>query len=253
MRRKGFTLIELLVVIAIIVILAAILYPAFAATRRAAYNAACLSNLKQVGLAVSMYTQDYDEAFPAACSMGDRWPATHDAQPADWPVHKTPFAWEVVAPYVKNTAIWRCPGDTGFISGTDGQGNPIVDFRPNTFSHIIPGETSAVGSSYQYNTSLAWVDPDPGSPDPNEQKGNYWSPLTVGNIQKPADTFVIAEPAGHWHNATLAPPPPLRTASNDTRNTYHYNGVMVDGHAKSVSRAFATDRVNGWSRPRRLY
>src|SRR5436190_15390928 len=91
MRRKGFTLIELLVVVAIIVILAGILYPVFAATRRAAYNAACLSNLKQIGLAVSMYAQDYDEAFPAACSLADRWPATHDAQPDDWPKHKTPF------------------------------------------------------------------------------------------------------------------------------------------------------------------
>jgi prepilin-type N-terminal cleavage/methylation domain-containing protein len=253
MRRKGFTLIELLVVIAIIVILAAILFPAFAAARRAAGNAACLSNLKQVGLAISMYTQDYDEAFPAACSMADRYPATHDAQPFDWPTHKTPYAWEVVAPYVKNTAIWRCPGDVGFTAGTDAQGNPILDFRPNTFSHIIPGESLPVGSSYQYNTNLAWVDPDSTSPDPNEQHGYYWSPLTVSNIQKPADIFVVAEPAGHWHNATLAPLPPFRNASNDTRNTYHYNGVMADGHAKSVSRAVATDPVNGWSRPRRLY
>lgn len=252
MRRKGFTLIELLVVVAIIVILAGILYPVFAATRRAAYNAACLSNLKQVGLAVSMYAQDYDEAFPAACSMADRWPATVDAQPADWPKHKTPFAWEVVAPYVKNPGIWRCPGDVGF-TVSDPTGKPVVDFRPNTFSHIIPGETLPCGSSYQYNTNLAWVDPDPSSADPHEQQGYYWSPLTVASIQSPADTFVFAEPAGHWHNATLAPPPPLRTASNDTRNTYHYNGVMVDGHAKSVSRAFATDRKVGWSRPRSKY
>jgi prepilin-type N-terminal cleavage/methylation domain-containing protein len=252
MRRKGFTLIELLVVIAIIVILAGILFPAFASARRSAYNAACISNLRQVGLAVSMYTQDYDEAFPAACSLTDRYPQTVDAQPPDWPAHKTPFAWVVVAPYVKNPSIWRCPGDIGF-TVSDGGGNILVDFRPNTYSHIIPGETSACGSSYQYNTNLAWVDPDPNSPDPNEQKGNYWLPLTVGNIQNPADTFVVSEPAGHWHNSVLAPLAPFRNASNDTRNTYHYNGVCVDGHAKSVSRAFATDRVTGWSRPRRLY
>src|ERR1051325_625244 len=71
MRRRGFTLIELLVVVAIIVILAGIRYSVFAATRRAAYNAACLSNLKQIGLAVSMYSQDYDEAFPLACGLMD--------------------------------------------------------------------------------------------------------------------------------------------------------------------------------------
>src|SRR6476620_477935 len=89
MRRKGFTLIELLVVIAIIVILAGILFPAFAATRRAANNAACISNLKQVGMAVSMYSQDYDETFPRACDMTDRHPVIVKAQP-DWPV-RTPF------------------------------------------------------------------------------------------------------------------------------------------------------------------
>src|SRR5438445_509765 len=87
MRRKGFTLIELLVVVAIIVILAGILYPVFAATRRAAYNAACLSNLKQIGLAVSMYTQDYDETFPTACCQTDR--AIGKAQPANWPKSTT--------------------------------------------------------------------------------------------------------------------------------------------------------------------
>src|SRR5439155_13063114 len=89
MRRKGFTLIELLVVVAIIVILAGILYPVFAATRRAAYNAACLSNLKQIGLAVSMYTQDYDEAFPLACGVMDR---DIGAVQPDYPT-LTPYLW----------------------------------------------------------------------------------------------------------------------------------------------------------------
>src|SRR5207247_11229829 len=100
MRRKGFTLIELLVVIAIILILAGILFPAFATARRSATNAVCLSNLKQIGMAVSMYTQDYDEAFPAACDMFDRHPVVVRAQPPDWPTHVTPYFWEVVAPYV---------------------------------------------------------------------------------------------------------------------------------------------------------
>src|SRR4051812_20925292 len=72
MRRKGFIIIELLVVLAILVILAGILYPAFASARRVAYNAVCLSNLKQIGLANSMYLQDYDEAFPVACNQFDR-------------------------------------------------------------------------------------------------------------------------------------------------------------------------------------
>jgi prepilin-type N-terminal cleavage/methylation domain-containing protein len=61
---KGFTLIELLVVIAIIAILAAILFPVFAQARDKARAASCLSNNKQIGLAVAMYLQDYDNTYP---------------------------------------------------------------------------------------------------------------------------------------------------------------------------------------------
>jgi prepilin-type N-terminal cleavage/methylation domain-containing protein len=62
--RLGFTLIELLVVIAIIAILAAILFPVFSRARDKAQQAACISNLKQVGQAMGLYVDDYDETFP---------------------------------------------------------------------------------------------------------------------------------------------------------------------------------------------
>jgi prepilin-type N-terminal cleavage/methylation domain-containing protein len=62
--NKGFTLIELLIVIAIIAILAAILFPVFARARENARKASCLSNLKQIGLGLMQYVQDYDEKYP---------------------------------------------------------------------------------------------------------------------------------------------------------------------------------------------
>src|SRR5436190_15533824 len=97
MRRNGFTLIELLVVIAIIAILAAILFPVFAQARDKARQATCLSNLKQLGNAQMMYTQDYDETYPKA------YHALPDG--SDW-------AWYLeIQPYAKNTSIFRCPSD----------------------------------------------------------------------------------------------------------------------------------------------
>src|SRR5438105_13500688 len=72
-RRVAFTLIELLVVIAIIAILAAILFPVFAQARDKARQAACLSNLKQVGSGLAMYVQDYDERLPNCCQWGRAW------------------------------------------------------------------------------------------------------------------------------------------------------------------------------------
>lgn len=91
-QRRGFTLIELLVVIAIIAILAAILFPVFARARDKARQTSCLSNTKQMGLALLQYLQDYDETFPVD---------TYDNQNTWWGVY--------VQPYVKNTSIWRCP------------------------------------------------------------------------------------------------------------------------------------------------
>jgi prepilin-type N-terminal cleavage/methylation domain-containing protein len=68
-RKAAFTLIELLVVIAIIAIIAAILFPVFAAARDKARQAACFSNLKQIGYALHMYLEDYDDRLPACCSL----------------------------------------------------------------------------------------------------------------------------------------------------------------------------------------
>ncbi|GIV21426.1 MAG: hypothetical protein KatS3mg023_3177 [Armatimonadota bacterium] len=79
MKRHAFTLIELLVVIAIIAILAAILFPVFAQAREKARQTSCLSNFKQIGLSVRMYSQDYDEKFPMGTYPGARnWEVNPD-------------------------------------------------------------------------------------------------------------------------------------------------------------------------------
>lgn len=111
--RRAFTLIELLVVIAIIAILAAILFPVFARARETARSASCKSNLKQLGTAVMMYTQDYDETLPYHYYGGGgaalRYP--RDGQQYintdDYAVPADQFY-----PYVKSREVFSCPSSS---------------------------------------------------------------------------------------------------------------------------------------------
>jgi prepilin-type N-terminal cleavage/methylation domain-containing protein len=92
-RHSGFTLIELLVVIAIIAILAAILFPVFARAREKGRQTTCMSNLKQLGLALMQYAQDYDEHWPSS----------------DWWGYK-----KVILPYVKADLVFKCPSEGSY-------------------------------------------------------------------------------------------------------------------------------------------
>ncbi len=115
-RVSGFTLIELLVVIAIIAILAAILFPVFAQTREKARQTACTSNMRQMGLAVLMYAQDYDETLPLAAT----------ATPMGF------LNWHhLTDPYVKNKQVWICPSAT--LPIRDGLGNLVCQYGFNTY------------------------------------------------------------------------------------------------------------------------
>ena len=124
--RRGFTLIELLVVIAIIAILAAILFPAFARARENARRASCQSNLKQIGLGIMQYTQDYDEKLPEFNPSGLGWAF-------------------VIQPYLKSTQMFQCPSDS-------------VGSNPNYDADNVTGAYAGKGSftDYAYNLNLGW-------------------------------------------------------------------------------------------------
>jgi len=156
-KRHGFTLIELLVVIAIIAILAAILFPVFARAREAARRANCISNVKQLCLAVLMYANDWNEFMPACvpgtsnnngaahpvnayiqgicgtsagCLGGDNWDLCAGA--GQWKLA------DMAAPYVKNDGLFVCPTlkqvvSRGMAYGIDNKAGGKTDSSADTF------------------------------------------------------------------------------------------------------------------------
>jgi prepilin-type N-terminal cleavage/methylation domain-containing protein len=125
-RKTAFTLIELLVVIAIIAILAAILFPVFAQAREKARAISCISNLKQLGLGIMQYSQDYDERNPYVYG--------NNGTP-DW-------SWcTIVYPYIKNIGVYSCPDDT-YNRGSndyDSNGNKLnAPLRKVSYSLTLP-------------------------------------------------------------------------------------------------------------------
>lgn len=100
-RKHGFTLIELLVVIAIIAILAAILFPVFAKAREKARQTVCLSNTRQLGTAVMMYAQDWDDVYPPTYLYNNGLNGSNG---------RTHIS-SLTLPYVRNEQIWICPSD----------------------------------------------------------------------------------------------------------------------------------------------
>lgn len=121
--KHGFTLIELLVVIAIIAILAAILFPVFARARENARRSSCASNMKQIGLGIMQYTQDYDERLPFRCN-----PASN-------------ISWRTfIMPYVKSTQVFACPS------------NPHKTQNPTSDSAVPAGEKPFI--SYAANANI---------------------------------------------------------------------------------------------------
>ena len=122
--KRAFTLIELLVLIAIISLLAAIVLPALSRVRESGRRTSCLSNLKQIGLGVLMYIQDYDEKFPSG-----RITAQAGGIVGGWS-----WAGEIY-PYVKTDKVFKCPSDS-----------------------FVPADNSDGAVSYAYNMALTRSD-----------------------------------------------------------------------------------------------
>ena len=198
-RRTGFTLIELLVVIAIIAILAAILFPVFASAREKARQAACMSNMKQQGLAILQYSQDNDEAFPIAIpKYGGQWidgstggwfaAAPPSAYSHDFytPVADDSFWANAIQAYQKSYAVMQCPSaiswsaqsvadNFGVTTAEAAKAPPITytfngDLNGSTQADVLAPAGVIMLWSGLFKTSLpgiAYASPLLNCPDPN--------------------------------------------------------------------------------------
>ncbi len=265
--RKGnsaFTLIELLVVIVIIAILAAILFPVFAQAREKARQAACLSNVRQIGMGVLQYLQDNDELyFPHV---------TERTAPASVP-NTAPgrFPWSIrgkLDPYVKSQGIFRCP------SNADDWPEPVASnwwFSDYGFNHneanLINGANAAWVAFYQDSNESAFGGGDFGISD---QYG-------ISDIANPASFLILgdserangaASRGGVYPQkyigavrSDVAPPADVnaqqaRLAGRHSKTSVSYpqggsNLAYADGHAKFVTSADKTWRSytdNDWRR-----
>ena len=161
--RRAFTLIELLVVIAIIAILAAILFPVFAQARAKARQTACLSNMKQIGTALMMYTQDFDETYPVNnFSYGNSIPAFLSA----WMIH--------LDPYMKNLQVFECP-DTRVPSS-----RTVIPVGTKTYR--LPDRS--LGANEWVVGRVGWT---------AHTNGTGLSPFAVASLGRPADMPLVAD------------------------------------------------------------
>ncbi len=171
--RRGFTLIELLVVIAIIAILAAILFPVFARARAKAQQNTCLSNTKQIVLALIMYASDYDQQFVV---HGRR------SQGLGW-ITK-------VSPYVKNTQLFDCPVDEAKELGD------TVDVKGEGYN-----------LNYYYGATMAPYVPAPGVPesaDTTQYPAEMWCLIDGTSPKEWQSTFNIDQASTYSGNNGVA-------------------------------------------------
>ena len=236
MKRRGFTLIELLVVIAIIAILAAILFPVFAKAREKARQTSCLSNVKQLGIGIMMYVQDYDETYPRTSYLDG-------GGVNDW-------TWtSVTQPYVKSNQVFVCPSDKQpcpplTVKGVAYQQVPLFSYITNY--NVIPAH------DWQPPT-MAAIDEPAGTIMVAERRPLFdsagapmasWKGMSAFNPDQPKAAYVYATMAqGTADMATAelgagsgiytdAKPATVIYRAQFDRHLGGANYLMADGHAK---------------------
>lgn len=236
---RGFTLIELLVVIAIIAILAAILFPVFAQTREKARQSSCLSNEKQIGLAVMQYVQDFDETYPMM---------RYDNNSAEWN--------ELTQPYIKSGrygagGVFDCPSvlvpdqnnqyavsNALFQDFFDVANSPAYDntprgvalselSAPSSYAMLVEhGQRGQFNPGENYNVPYfrteAWLWEDTGSPYAPGK------PSPPAYLEPVYDTDLTNGPGGiNWTHGYWYP----RYRHSKTANV-----LFADGHVKAMQK-----------------
>ncbi|MFM7319934.1 MAG: DUF1559 domain-containing protein, partial [Armatimonadota bacterium] len=220
----------LLVVIAIIAILAAILFPVFAQARAKARQSACVSNLRQIGMALAMYRADHDELQPES---------SPDTNPACLDCCEGTYTWRaVILPYVKNVGLFVCPQQpqlNGFATaGMRGPLQPVSDY--------------CLSGGYSCLETYSWEGrgPFPTTGSPRTSEANVED--SVGTIQiidaAALPSGPVRGPEIYWANIAEQP------ADLDWIPRPHNQGLsclFFDGHAKwlPIDQAGARRRDNG--------
>lgn len=217
-QTSAFTLIELLVVIAIVSVLAAILFPVFAKAREKARQAACQSNLRQIGLGFALYGHDHDDLLPDRRDLK----SSPDYGPwgAAWPASDPRAGWAafVLAPYTRNNAIWSCPSVEATALGEADRVKQTVD-RAVTRYWLWRFDRPELGqTTFWGKTELEAVDDLQTANDP-----------FIGRPDSTADAEFVVDPYIPRSPATTTVPAELRG------RTPHFGGrnrLFLDGHVK---------------------
>jgi prepilin-type N-terminal cleavage/methylation domain-containing protein/prepilin-type processing-associated H-X9-DG protein len=242
--RKGFTLVELLVVIAIIAILAGILYPVFSQAKAKAQQTACQANIKQLGTAVQIYVQDYDETFPPVYIDPVRR-TIPDSTLVDNPSGKG-FSWtERVYPYVKNEQIFKCKSDPAGAQRTPVNArflnsyayNPLFGTQPDPLNavRLAPGALTLAQLNNPADAALLWDTPvDPRQRTGPQSKNNLSRSIT--DRTRAVDFLYLNKPEKlkYAEEGTFTVAKDASDKWMKPRHAESSNVLFADGHVKTV-------------------